>query len=261
VDDLVAQFDVAQFDTARHDPALAVLEGFHALKHAIRFGAKIRMAVGTDLRALDELCTALAPDIRAELLDNTRQVDREVFRQLGKNPPHTEVLAIAERRIFAAGQLIDSTSIEPLVLLEDPRHLGNLGAVIRVSAAADVAGVLVTGDVDPWDPSAIRGSAGLHYAVPVARIDRLPATDRPLIAMDPDGLPMAGSAIPDRAILAFGSERHGLSGSLLSRADSRLRIPMRPGVSSLNLATSVAVALFWRRLAGTATGSLAGRQT
>ena len=28
-----------RFRTARRDPALTVVEGFHALKHALRFGA------------------------------------------------------------------------------------------------------------------------------------------------------------------------------------------------------------------------------
>ena len=53
--------------------------------------------------------------------------------------------------------------------------------------------------------------------------------------------------IPPRAMLAFGSERRGLGDDLLARADARLRIPMRPGVSSLNLATAVAAVLFARR--------------
>jgi tRNA G18 (ribose-2'-O)-methylase SpoU len=35
---------------------------------------------------------------------------------------------------------------------------------------------------------------------------------------------------------------------LLERADARLAIPMREGVSSLNLATAVAAVLFARRL-------------
>ena len=52
-----------------------------------------------------------------------------------------------------------------------------------------------------------------------------------------------------RAVLAFGTERHGLSDELLERADARIAIPMRAGVSSLNLATSVAVTLFAMRLA------------
>ena len=54
--------------------------------------------------------------------------------------------------------------------------------------------------------------------------------------------------LPPRAILAFGTERYGLSDELLDRADLRLAIPMRPGVSSLNLATAVAAVLFSQRL-------------
>ena len=43
-------------------------------------------------------------------------------------------------------------------------------------------------------------------------------------------------------MLAFGTERDGLSDELLARADARVALPMRPGVSSLNLATAVAAA-------------------
>ena len=59
----------------------------------------------------------------------------------------------------------------PVVLLEDPRDLGNMGACVRVAAAADAAGVLSTGSHDPWHPDALRGAAGLHYA----RARRTPA--------------------------------------------------------------------------------------
>jgi TrmH family RNA methyltransferase len=45
-------------------------------------------------------------------------------------------------------------------------------------------------------------------------------------------------------VLAFGTERDGLSPELLDRADARLALPMRPGVSSLNLATAVSGVLF-----------------
>jgi len=94
---------------------------------------------------------------------------------------------------------------------------------------------------------ALRGAAGLHYAVPVAQVEMLPASDRPLIAVHPDGEELSAGAIPDRAILAFGEEREGLSDDLLDRAGARLRIPMTDGVSSLNLATAVAVTLYaWK---------------
>ena len=64
--------------------------------------------------------------------------------------------------------------------------------------------------------------------------------------------------MPRHAILAFGCERHGLSDELLPSADARIRIPMRAGVSSLNLATSVAAVLYgWSsRLDGGLNGSV-----
>ena len=130
--------------------------------------------------------------------------------------------------------------------LENPRHLGNLGACVRVAAAAGVAGVLTTGDRDPWHPDALRGSAGLHFALPVSRVDAIVDADRPLVAIDPGGDAM--EALPTRSLLAFGSERHGLSDGLLRRADLRVRLPMRTGVSSLNLATAVAATLYGFRL-------------
>jgi TrmH family RNA methyltransferase len=125
-----------------------------------------------------------------------------------------------------------------------------MGACVRVAAAADISGVLSTGSHDPWHPDALRGAAGLHYALPVSRLQRLElldSLDRPLLAIDPDGEPLSPLELPARALLAFGTERYGISRELLERADARISIPMRAGVSSLNLATSVAAVLFaWR---------------
>jgi TrmH family RNA methyltransferase len=124
-----------------------------------------------------------------------------------------------------------------------------MGACVRVAAAADAAAVLTLGENDPWHPDALRGSAGLHYALPVAALEQLPPQGgRPLVAIDPEGEDIGAAELDPRAILAFGTERHGLSESLLERADSRLGIPMREGVSSLNLATSVSAVLFSRRI-------------
>jgi TrmH family RNA methyltransferase len=126
--------------------------------------------------------------------------------------------------------------------------MGNIGACIRVAAAAGAAAVLSTGENDPWHPDAVRGAAGLHFALPVAGVESLPESDRPLLAIDPEGEELAPSELPDRAVLAFGTERHGLSSEVFQRADGRVAIPMREGVSSLNLATSVAIVLFALRL-------------
>ena len=60
---------VEKFRSARTDPALAVLEGFHPLKHAIRFGAQLEVVVGVNLDELSQLGEKYGPDI-APVLNN-----------------------------------------------------------------------------------------------------------------------------------------------------------------------------------------------
>jgi TrmH family RNA methyltransferase len=247
---------IARFARARRDRRLAVLEGFHPLKHALRFGASVLDVVCRDVAELDALAARLAPDQAERMHERARAVAPDVFEQLAPLPPTTGVIALAERRAVDAAAVLAGARSEPVVLLEDPRDLGNLGACVRVAAAVDAAGVLSTGSHDPWAPDALRGAAGLHFALPVARLERLDALAAPgrsgapartLLALDPDGEPLAPERLPPDAVLAFGTERYGVSDELLALADARVSIPMRAGVSSLNLATSVAAVLFaWR---------------
>jgi RNA methyltransferase, TrmH family len=223
---------------------LAVLEGLHPIKHALRFGAAIDLACTPDAKRLHELAQCVAPDIGEPLRRLVLQVPPDVFAELALVAPATGVIAIARRPGVDLGALLAAPPDAPIVLLDDPASLGNLGAVVRVAAAAGAAGVLATGRHDPWHPAALRGSAGLHFALPVARIDALPPCGRPLVALDPEGEPLHPRALPPGAILAFGSERRGLDCRILERAERRFAIPMRAGVSSLNLATAVAVVLY-----------------
>ncbi len=262
---------IDRFRRARRDPELAVIEGFHALKHALRFDAPLLEIVTADPQELERLAGTLAPDLSGRLLDLVSTIAPQSFEQLAARTPRTGVIAIARRTLTDASALLAQAGSReaPIVLLEEPRDLNNVGACIRVAAAAQAAGVIVTGRHDPWHPDAIRGSAGLHYALPVIAMAGVPNWDepisgsapgsvpgdaptspRPLIALDPDGAPLRPGSLPANAILAFGSERQGLSASLLERADARLGIPMGAGVSSLNLATSVAAVLFSWRLCG-----------
>jgi TrmH family RNA methyltransferase len=227
--------DVAR---ARRDPALVVLEGFHAVKHALRFGGEVLGAWTADPDELAQLSARLAPDVAIV-------ADTVPAAELAAVVPRAQVVAVARRPDQPSpDELLVRPGPEPVVLLEDPRHLGNLGACVRVAAAAGAAGVLTTGRQNPWHPDALRGSAGLHFALPVVRSGEVRTGDRPLVALDPDGEPLGEADVPARAVLAFGTERDGLSDALLARADARLALPMRPGVSSLNLATAVSGVLF-----------------
>ena len=240
---------IERFRRARRAPEHVVLEGFHALKHALRFGAAVEVACAPAAAPLAALARRLAPDLAGWLAQHLELVPDDLFRRLSPSPPATAVVAIARRPAADPQALLAAPGAAPLVLLEQPSHHGNLGAVVRVAAAAGAAAVLTTGRLEPWHPHALRGSAGLHYALPVVRLERLPESPRPLLALDPAGARLRPGDLPDDAVLAFGAERRGLSPALRARALRTVALPMRAGVSSLNLATAVASVLYAWRLA------------
>lgn len=210
------------------------LEGFHAVKHALRFAPDlVETLTITDVDAVRMLAAQLALDISEELLTRA---------ELGDVDHPTGVEGTARRPPDDRSVLTHRSA--PLVLLDDPRHPGNAGAVIRVAAAAGASGVAMTGTLDPWHAAVVRASAGLHYALPVLRIDPRDVTGS-LLVLDADGDELR--AVPDDAVLVVGSERAGVGPELRHRADAVIRLPMTPGVSSLNLATATAAALYlWR---------------
>jgi TrmH family RNA methyltransferase len=210
------------------------LEGFHAVKHALRFAPDLVDVITVrDIEASRALADAMAPDITDLLLARARTGDVQ-------HP--TGVEAIARRPAEDRSSL--TVRRAPLVLLDDPRHPGNAGAVVRVAAAAGASGVVITGALDPWHPAVLRGSAGLHYALPVLTADPQDVTG-PILVLDADGDKLRDLA--DDAVLVVGSERDGVGSAMRHRADAVVRLPMRDGVSSLNLATAAAAVLYaWR---------------
>ncbi len=229
-------------DVARRGSAQTVLEGVHALKHAVRFGARIHRIVSPDPDRLATLLGELAPDVVLPV--PVEPIDPATWRTITRGGLPSPSLAIADRPDGGVVEVAGRPGERPVVLLDAPTHLGNVGAVVRVAAAAGADGVLVRGRSDPWHPTAVRGGAGLQFALPVGRVDALPALGRPLVAIDPDGAPLHSVEIPAGAVLAFGTERGGLGPDLLDAAELTVAIPMRPGVSSLNLATAAAVILY-----------------
>ncbi|MFF1715810.1 TrmH family RNA methyltransferase [Streptomyces sp. NPDC058268] len=223
-----------------------LLDGFHAIKHALRFEALIPSALTSDKATVLALADELAPDVKDALDTLLVQVPDAALRALVPRLHPTGVAALAVRPSRAANldALARMPRTAPVVVLDDPRNLGNAGAVIRLAAGFGTTGVVTTGTLDPWHPTVVRGGAGLHFATAVERMDVDELPQGPVYALDAEGVDIRGLKLPDDAVLAFGSERSGLSARLRERADHLVSLPMRPQVSSYNLATSVGMTLF-----------------
>jgi RNA methyltransferase, TrmH family len=231
-----------------HSNQAVVLEGFHAVKHALRFAPELVREVLAVNHEWRELTDSLAPDIRAELERRVKLVSERDILAWSRSIHPTGMMALAPRPEYTVDPRLGKYRSTPAVLLDEPRRPGNAGAVIRVAAGAEASGVLMTGPLDPWQPAVVRGAAGLQYALPVLAVSELADLEGPLIGFEADGRDIREVTIPPQAVLAFGTEREGLSPQLRETCDQVVALPMRPGVSSLNLATSVAAALYYLTL-------------
>ena len=134
--------------------------------------------------------------------------------------------------------------------LYEPDIPQNLGAFIRLAACLGTPLDIIEPCGFPVDDRRIRRAAMDYYDL--ATIVRH-ASWRAFQQDRPAGrlllLTTAGDArFPDLAfepgdILLFGRESAGVPATIHGEADVRLRIPMRPGVRSLNVALSAAMVL------------------
>ncbi|WP_018334172.1 TrmH family RNA methyltransferase [Actinomycetospora chiangmaiensis] len=137
-----------------------------------------------------------------------------------------------------------------VAVLEGVNDHENLGSLFRNAAALGVDAVLLApGCADPLYRRSVRVSMGHVLRVPFVAgtwpelTAALRAHGFVLGALTPAGdVPPGGLADRERVALLLGAEGPGLSDEALALADHRVRIPMVPGVDSLNVATAGAVA-------------------
>lgn len=175
-----------------------LLDGFHALKHALRFGAVVPVAVTGDKAAALGLASELAPDVLAELDALLVEVPAQVFGDLVPrvHPTGVSALAVRPERAAQLAALARTPRSAPVVVLDNPRNLGNAGAVIRLAAGFGATGVVTTGTIDPWHPNVVRGAAGLHFATAVERLGVAELPPGPVFALDPEGKDIRSSPCP-----------------------------------------------------------------
>jgi 16S rRNA (guanine527-N7)-methyltransferase len=129
------------------------------------------------------------------------------------------------------------------VPFQDPE---NVGAVLRSAAAFGVSrAVLLREAAHPFHPKSSRAAGPALFQVPLLQGPSLPdlhSRGAPLIALATDGDDVGGEPFPARFGLVPGVEGPGLPARF--RDGPRRRIPIAPGVESLNAATATAVALY-----------------
>ncbi len=183
-------------------------------------------------------------------------VSGEVFRKISDTMTPQGIMTVVRQKKYETHALLNKTDgrAAMLLILENIQDPGNLGTMLRTAEGAGASGVIMTRDtVDIYSPKTIRSTMGSVYRVPFAVTEDLPGTLAELRAAEVCiyAAALAGGARvydePDyRKPCAFliGNEGNGLRAETVAQADSRIIIPMKGCVESLNAAMAAGILLY-----------------
>jgi TrmH family RNA methyltransferase len=217
----------------RREHGLFVAEGITMLEQALASGWVPEHVIATKpVQLWDEVKPAI--------------VSKEVMAALSaQNNPH-DVLAVFKMR-FERGVVPEGTWLA----LEEIRDPGNLGTILRTADAAAISGIVLAGECcDPYSRECVRASTGSIFRSKLAHM--------PVIKLldlckgwpgDSVGAAMKGAddfrrTYKEPTLVVMGSEARGLSDQVARACSKLVRIPMRSGVESLNVAAATALMLY-----------------
>lgn len=136
------------------------------------------------------------------------------------------------------------------VLLDGVQDPGNVGSILRSTAAAGFRQVLLSADcAQAWSPKTLRAAMGAHFQVEIHEGGDLAGF---LAAYHGQAVATALAA-PDSLYTAkldrplawvFGSEGLGVRPAVLAATQRQVHIPMPGAMESLNVAAAAAICLF-----------------
>jgi TrmH family RNA methyltransferase len=241
---------------------------------------ELRQSLAAPRRAADGLVGIEGPKLLEEALRAGLRLSAVFVAQQAEQlldgfalPPETEVLLVPQKLLDSAltteapqpiaalaappewgwSNLLAPHRKKPMLLvlagLQDP---GNLGTILRSAEAFGASGVVcLPGTVNPWNPKAVRASAGSVFRLPIIAaaitecFARLHATKIKIFATavrEAKAAHRLDLTVP--AAFLIGNEGNGLPAELARQADAALTIPCPGPVESLNAAIASSLLLY-----------------
>jgi TrmH family RNA methyltransferase len=228
-------------------PGMTLLEGIHLCQAWLRY------------RGMPNLALFDAGRLRtsAELMRLCEALDTGLARSCDSNLMHGLSGVQHGQGVYFA---VDIPQPAPparigtnCVWLDNVQDPGNVGTILRTSAAAGIDAVyLSTGCASAWSQKVLRSAQGAHFVLTIHEHADLPALharcDVPLVVTAlRDAQSLYRAALPEHCVWLFGNEGQGVGAALQERADMRVFIPQAPNVESLNVGVAAAVCLFEQR--------------
>lgn len=243
---------VRLFSSARYrrDKRHFVLEGARLCGDTLRSGVPVQCLFATPdfmekwpdlfagLCANSDRVFEITPDIASKITDTV-------------TPQGVFAVCPVPKREF----LLDFA--QKYIALDHVQDPANLGALARTAEALGIAGLLIGGGCDLYNPKALRASMGSLLRLPVCVCGDLAAYLRgvqgkiPLYATVPESYAkdITTCDFSGGAVCVIGNEGSGVSDAVKAACDRLITVRMRGQAESLNAATAGAIVM-WEMLRG-----------
>ncbi len=234
----------------REKQKVMIIEGYRCISRAIASKISIlEIYYNNDLvdsRILNEIIKQVSH--RNVKIYNVKE---NVFYKISyrENPEGILATAPIKEHYLSNLPISDNPFLIATESLEKPSNLGN---IIRTADSVGADGLIICDNIsDLYNPNTINASAGTVYSVNIAEsstkecIDHLKLKKINILATTPSALTLYSDIDMRGPIAIFvGSEKKGLSDTVLKNADYLIKIPMLGIADSLNVASTAAIMLY-----------------
>lgn len=232
--------------TAPGRNGLAALEGPHLLEEALRAGLRIPCVFAA--QEAEPLLESLALPPETEVLLLPRPLLASVLTTETPQP----IAALVQPPAWSWDDLLGGSAMPLLLILAGLQDPGNLGTILRSAEAFGATGVVtLPGTVNPWNPKAVRASAGSIFRVPLLAasgnecMQELREAGITIYATTVrDAQPAGQLDLASPIALLIGNEGSGVPDALAAQTDGAVTIPCPGPVESLNAAVAASVLLY-----------------
>lgn len=230
--------------SARRKHSAYVIEGPNLIREAILSGSPVDKVFFTESFSEDSNNT----DLLMQLTERgafALKVDDAVMEEMSDTQSPQGVLGIVPLVYLPPPDKPDF-----VVVIDGVSDPGNMGTILRTASAAGVELVILTaGTVDVTNPKVVRAAAGAHFRLPITQLSWEGIMSRYnefliLLADSHSGAPYSQIDLTQPLLLIVSDEAHGATDEARKAAHTRVMIPMRNQVESLNVSIATAILLF-----------------
>lgn len=224
----------------RSEHNLFIVEGYHLVEEALKHQV-LSAVLCTDKEVLGKI------NAQEKYL-----VSEQVIKKLSSTKTPQNIIGVVNLINKQELESIIKKSELRLLILDDVNDPGNLGTIIRTSAAFGIDAVIASQEtVDYYNDKVLRATQGAIFKIPLFKgdlVEIISLLKKHHITILGTSLKSSKSIkeVKKKAKLAFvvGNEAQGVSDKVLELCDQNIILPMNNDVESLNVSIAAAL-IIW----------------